>query len=219
MNTLIGKRFGTLTAISAVPRSKTSRAKILCRCDCGQEKAIDPASLVHGRTTSCGCERRSAISRATTKHGMSRTKEHMVWRSMKQRCTDINASNYAQYGGRGISVCDEWMNSFEAFIADMGMMPTHNSSIERENVNGNYEPANCRWATPVEQANNQRRNRTLTYLGRTQTIAQWARELNIPADRIYGRKRLGFSDAEALFIGNLNTRERSGGRNRPTNSE
>ena len=117
---------------------------------------------------------------------------------MKARCHNPNAPDYHNYGARGITVCKRWRNSFKAFIRDMGPRPGPEYTIEREDNDGNYTPSNCRWATRFEQENNKHSNCKLCHLGKTQTVAQWARELSIPPHTIYHRLSLGMSTSEVL---------------------
>ena len=117
---------------------------------------------------------------------------------MKNRCYTKTHKDYASYGGRGIVVCSRWVNSFDTFFEDMGPAPSANHSIERNDVNGNYEPTNCRWATAVEQANNRRNTVVLEWNGRSQSMADWARELGINYYTLKQRLRNGWTPAEAL---------------------
>lgn len=129
------------------------------------------------------------LSERRKTHGMSETRECRVWRHMKERCQNVKAINFADYGGRGIKVCDRWRDSFEAFYVDMGPCPK-GWTIDRKNSNGNYEPGNCRWLDMRGQQNNRRDNVLIEYNGRTQTMAEWAREIGIQYDTL--RRRVVF---------------------------
>jgi hypothetical protein len=124
-----------------------------------------------------------------------RMPEYRAWRSMRDRCYNLNYSSYPIYGGRGISVCEAWNGSFERFLADMGMKPSPKHSIERLDVNGNYEPNNCVWADHFQQANNRRNNRIITANGKTQTLAQWCRESGMDKTLFRLRCNLGWCES------------------------
>lgn len=137
---------------------------------------------------------------ATERHGMSKSSEFEAWHSMKQRCSNPNYKNYKWYGGRGIRVCDRWLNSFTDFYGDMGKRPSNKYSLDRIDVNGNYEPDNCKWSTAKEQHNNKRTNKVIEVNGRTQTIQQWCDELGINSHTVYKRLSRGWLTERALTI-------------------
>ena len=133
-------------------------------------------------------------------HGMSRTPEYIAWQQMKDRCFNPNHKQHSDYGGRGITVCDRWKNSFQNFFLDMGSRPTAKHSLDRIDNNADYSPKNCRWATKAEQANNQRSNKPLiTIENDTRTIAQWAKKMGFSASVIHRRLKLGWSEYKAVM--------------------
>lgn len=162
---LTGHRFGRLVVISEAPHGPKSTIW-LCRCDCGQSTFIKMGNLVSGNTKSCGClmkELSGARGKVQfTTHGMSKSREFTSWRGMIKRCTNPNNDHYKNYGGRGITVCERWLHSFEDFYEDMGIRP-FGMTLDRKDTNGNYCKDNCKWSTPKEQANN-RRNRIRSLL-------------------------------------------------------
>lgn len=213
------KRYGRLTVIEQALPPEHVKAKDsaywLCRCDCGNTTVVIGSSLRDGNTTSCGCRQRAAAIATMTKHGMYKSAEYQSWQGMKERCYNSANRAYPNYGARGIVVCDHWRNSFAAFLEDMGCRPGPAYTLDRIDSNGSYCPENCRWATREQQQNNLRTNRVLTYNGKTQTLARWARELGIRRRTVSNRLSAGYSVDEALTIGKLpnSGRSQKGGRN------
>lgn len=192
-----GDVFDRLTVI--MPRAEIKNASYLhlCRCECGTEKLIGSSNLSLGKTKSCGCLAREVTSSRVRTHGMSKGPEYQVWNRMWSRCTNPLVDRYPRYGGRGITVCQEW-ESFEIFYNDMGARPSEGHSIGRIDNDGNYCKENCRWETAAEQSSNTSRSVFLEHNGCRLTIAQWALNLGIPADVIRQRVYAGMSPERAL---------------------
>ena len=155
---ITGQKFGMLTALRYDSSDNQGRAKWLCECDCGSQLVVTASNMKGGKTVSCGCHGGSILGAMSLTHGMSQTSEYRTWRSMKQRCTNPKHPYWGIYGGRGISVCDEWMSSFESFYDDMGPKPTPTHQIDRIDNEKGYFPLNCRWSTPKENSQNRGKN-------------------------------------------------------------
>ena len=155
---LTNQRFGRLTVLRFSHTGKWGRAFWACLCDCGKETVASGEDLKSGNTASCGCLWQSLGDR-TRKHGRSRTSVHNRWKEMHQRCRNPKHKRFADYGGRGIQVCERW-HDFTNFLADMGEPPP-GLTLDRKDNDGNYEPGNCRWATDTEQRSNKRKSKAL----------------------------------------------------------
>lgn len=153
----VGAKVGILTLLGVIGRSKNGAKVWRCLCDCGNIKDIVSSSLRAGLTRSCGCFYLKCSQDIRKTHGMSGSTEYHSWAAMKQRCYYQGHQEYENYGGRGIAVCEEWLDSFESFLQDMGHKPSEKHSIDRIDVNGNYCKENCKWSTPKEQAANTRK--------------------------------------------------------------
>jgi hypothetical protein len=189
-----GSRFGTLTVAEELPiryypnGGKFRSFRLIC--DCGSEVRTYLGHLRSGHTLSCGCSRGTHHKSRMPEfnegtHHKSGTPEYNAWRQLKQRCENPKCRAYFRYGGREIKVCDAWRASFETFLADMGSRPSDLHSIDRIDVNGDYEPSNCRWATRQEQMYNLRTNREVEFRGDKKCIAAWAKQFNKHPSTLY----------------------------------
>jgi len=195
-----GTRFTRLIIIGPAKPAPNYQHKSKCRCDCGNEVEVKNQNLRNGTTRSCGCLKKEH-GPTNFRHGYcvgdKASGTYNSWSGMKDRCLNPKCKKFPSYGGRGIKLCKRWM-TFISFLEDMGDRP-EGMSIERINNNGNYEPGNCKWATPIEQASNRRKNRLLTTNGVTMTLSQWSRKLNVSEACIRGRIKRGWSMDAALL--------------------
>lgn len=207
---IAGKRFGRLVAVECVGKDAHGNYLWQCKCDCGNEVVVLQPSLISGNSGSCGCYTRERAAEANTKHGKRRTRLYTIYSNMISRCENANNLVYKHYGGRGVSVCDEWRSDFGAFF-DWAYANGYDENalrgqctLDRIDVNGNYCPENCRWVAQKVQCNNRRDTLMMTYAGKTQSCSQWCEELGLSYDSVYYRKRKGLSDAEAIEGGKKN---------------
>jgi hypothetical protein len=196
---LTGRTFGNLTAIYVDKEAK--RRAWVCECACGKRTTVATAHLISGHTRSCGCLLGATTTARSTKHGQSKSgspsrRAYVVWMNMKGRCLNPNNPKYPRYGGRGIKVCDRWMD-FANFLADMGDRPP-GSSIDRIDNDGHYEPGNCRWATPIQQQQNNSRNVFLTARGRKACLVEWSRITKVGRKTIRRRLKEGWDVERAV---------------------
>jgi len=193
-----GREFGKWTVIREVEKRGKNRY-VLCRCACGREKPVMVQTLASGDSTRCrSCSNRKIAFRHGQASQIQPTPTYRSWLAMRRRCHSPRATSYDRYGGRGIRVCDRW-DDFNNFLADMGERPSAEHTIDRLDCDGDYQPGNCRWATPIQQGNNRRCNRVLTLGERSQTLAQWAQELGID-ERTISERLKRWTVEEALTI-------------------
>lgn len=217
---LTGQRFGRLTVIKdSGKRTKYKNVIWMCKCDCGNTFYARGGDLGIG-TLSCGCYKKEKTGQLRRTHGKSQTRLHGIWLGMKARCTNPNVDYYSCYGGRGIKVCKEWEQDFEAFYS---WALTHGYSddltIDRINNDMDYSPDNCKWSNQKEQANNRRNSRLVTFDGKTQSVQMWADEIGIDSKLIYYRLSRGWSIEDALSTVKLHHGQRLYGRGKNINKE
>lgn len=201
---MVGQQMGRLTVVERHGRNERGRTTWRCLCSCGAITIVLGVRLRSGGTKSCGCLNREtarAMGRARVTHGhmagaggASRT--YRTWKSMRSRCQDPGNHAFPHYGGRGIEVCERW-RKFANFLADMGERP-QGMSLERKDNDGNYEPANCKWATRSEQGRNKRSNHVLVVDGVARCLAEWAEITGITREAIYFRLRSGWTPERAI---------------------
>ena len=200
---ITGKYFGRLTILRKVDNDKWGHIRYLCRCKCKNEKIVLKNDLESGRTKSCGCLQKELLVFRSTKHGHTPKGQwspiYRSWKNMVQRCTNPKNKDYLNYGGRGITVCKQWME-FSNFLEDMGENWGPGLTLDRINNEKGYYKKNCRWATRNIQNRNSRHNRLITHNGKTQCMAAWAEEIGIFYNTLVCRFKRGWSPERALAI-------------------
>lgn len=200
---LTGIKFGNLTVLKLDENSTSKHRKWHCKCDCGNSTSVYATNLKSCATTSCGCKssrHEHKLKEINTKHGLSRSKIYHVYHSVKNRCFKKTNKHYKDYGARGIIMCDEWKTSFETFYN----WATSNGykeglTLERMDVNGNYDPENCTWITQSEQCNNKRTTLYATINGETKTLKEWSEISGITYNTLFFRKeKYKWSDERLL---------------------
>jgi hypothetical protein len=209
---LIGQKFGHLTVVGKAENNTQGKQMWICKCDCGREKAkpTDTYSLKHGKVKSCGCLYFESNKERNKKHGLTHSRIYNIWISMRSRCNYVGDVAYKNYGGRGIKVCQEWNNDFQAFY-DWAMLHgyTDKLTVDRVDPNDDYCPQNCRWSTMKEQQNNRRNNRRIVYKNKPYTVSQLAEKLNLSRNALVWRLDNGWEEDEISLtpsFGNKRTR-------------
>lgn len=195
---MTGQRYGSLVAIHQCGKASSGDLKWSFKCDCGKQFDANGYYARSGKVTTCQTCAAERSRAASVKHGLTGTVEFSTWTDIQTRCYNQKTKAFSDYGGRGILVCDRWISSFENFLSDMGAKPSVNHSIERNDVNGNYEPGNCRWATKAEQARNKRNTRFIEINGVTKRLQEWAEQAGLAASVIRLRAKCGVSGAALL---------------------
>ena len=205
---LTGKVFGRLTVIKRIENSQGGNARWLCRCSCGNLKEVQGTNLKTKQIQSCGCLRKEISSNKNKKHELSKSRLYRIYHHMKDRCYRKTDKRYKRYGGRGIKICNEWLEDFMNFYNwSMANGYQEDLTIDRIDNNGNYEPSNCRWITMKEQCKNYSRNVVLTYKNETHCMKEWSEILNIKYETIKYRIKKGYSIEKILFVGKLKIRK------------
>ena len=194
----IGHKYGMLTPVHVVGVNKYGLLLYECVCECGNIKVVGSRYLSDGKTVSCGCKKARS-------NNMHNTPTYKSWMSAKERCYNPKNHNYPSYGRRGIKMCDKWKDSFVEFLKDMGERP-QGMTLDRIDVNGDYEPNNCRWATHLEQSNNRRNNHKVTIGGKTITASEFARTYNINISYTFWGLKNGWTPEEIII--RFNNRKR-----------
>lgn len=196
---ITGEKFNRLTVLKR-EENKGTRAYWLCKCDCGNEIITDGKRLRSGYTKSCGClQKEKAFFNNKFKHGLADTRLSNIYFKMKSRCTNSHSKRYKDYGGRGITICDEWMKESKNFF-EWAINNGYKKDLTLERINNEkgYSPDNCKWATYQDQANNTRRNHLVTIDGESHTIAEWSRITNISYSTIRARIRRGYKGKDLI---------------------
>lgn len=198
---MLGRKFGMLTVIAHYGKDNRGEMMWICKCDCGNiTHPITGSVLRKGKSTSCGCYAKKLTSERSSTHRKSQTRLYSIWQGMKGRCFRNTSPAYKYYGGRGISVCGEWKNDFQAFY-DWAIINGYadNLTIDRIDVNGNYEPSNCRWVTQKEQAQNKRRAIMIEINGISKSLLTLSEETGIPYKTLYNRHSKGLKGSKLLM--------------------
>lgn len=200
-NVIVGFKNNKLTVLEFVGINNLHKTLVRCRCDCGKEIITRYADVKSGRVKSCGCQLIESVHNRKDYHGLSHTRAYKSWRAMLLRCYNKNSEKYKNYGSRGIQVCDEWKNDFQAFYkwaVDNGYRS--NLTIDRIDVNGNYEPNNCRWVDMKTQSRNKTNTIKITYNNVTKPLTEWCELLGLKPNTVRARIYNGWPQLEALEL-------------------
>ncbi len=189
-----------VTAEKRVRPGKTKAIQYHCHCKCGTQRWVNAADLAHGRSTNCGCVRREKVGRRNYKHGRTESREYVVWLGIIARCSNPNHKAWGKYGGRGITICAQWRNSFTAFIDDMGPPPSAKHQVDRIDNDGPYEPGNCRWVTNKVNCRNRPGVTMFTIDGITKPLNEWAEVCGLKPKTVSQRIRRGVDTLTALGL-------------------
>ena len=196
---ITNQKFGKLTVIKRGENTPKGLATWICQCDCGNIVNVRGSDLRKGHTKSCGCASRNFFAKVIFKHGFCGTRLHKIWWNIQDRCYNPKVPNYYLYGGRGVKMCQEWLDDFLDF-RNWAMANGYDDTltIDRIDVNGNYEPSNCRWITYKAQNRNKRTNRIIKYDNKEMCLSDWAKELNVDRKTLSDRLKKGWSIQKAF---------------------
>ena len=201
-NDITGKRYGRLIVVKRWEKLPSGHSKWLCVCDCGKPKIVEDSNLKHSDKISCGCWQKELYIENSKWKGESHSHLFQVWQSMIKRCKNPKAQNYKYYGGRGITVCDDWSDNKNGYFLFKGWALSNGYidglSLERIDVNGNYSPQNCKWIPLKEQAKNRRNCNMITFNGETKNLTEWSRILGIKRYTLFSRLKNGWSIEKAF---------------------
>jgi len=192
-----GDKYGRFTIINELPKMG-GRRYFLCKCDCDNVKSVRLEALTSGNIVSCGCYNREISKKVNTKHGMYEKRLYRIWCGIKGRCFNPNNTAYHNYGGRGITICEEWLDFKNFYDWAIKNEYKDNLTIERIDVNGNYGPSNCTWATMTEQKQNTRKAKRIEFNGQAKTLRQWAKHYGIHSSTLCRRLKDGWDLEKAL---------------------
>lgn len=196
---LVGRAFGRLKVIEGAGRNKHQQTLWKCICECGNERVLTYGKLAYGHTSSCGCLLRDKGRVQFTTHGLSKTDEFKIWCGIKSRVYNPNVDSYSRYGGRGIAMCQRWLDSFENFLEDMGKRPSKRHSIDRfPDEDGDYGPENCRWALPKPQAERRSTSRWFEYKGERKVLSDWLKQFGVTYVGVSANLAKGISFEETI---------------------
>jgi len=201
---LVGQKFSRLTVIKRLENDSRNAVRWECQCECGNKTITRTHNLMSGKAESCGCKNADELEVIRYKHGMNRAKIYKQWSSMKDRCLNPNSQMYKHYGGRGIKLCEEWIDFIPYYNWAIQAGYREGLSIDRIDNDGNYEPSNCRWVTQKEQSLNNRRNVRITYKGETLTRTEWCEKYGLKYSALRSRQKRGITNPEEILFGKLN---------------
>lgn len=184
---ITGQRFTRLVVLGRAPKGNNKLARWHCQCDCGKKTISLGTKLRNGSSKSCGCYSHELAANRIRTHGACKDKAYSIWTAIKGRCFNANHSSYYNYGARGITMCDEWRYSYQAFSDYVGEPPSAKHTIERLDNSRGYEPGNVKWATRKEQNRNTRVSRMVTFNGQTMCIGAWSEQTGISYDKLWWR--------------------------------